>query len=416
MTRDPVRPALAPPTTTMAQTASKSFGQWKILVIAPNETILPQLQPLIEEFLPFSTLITLPDYPTRAILSEVFADQGTNLCFVDAFSNRDWAQALLNDLSMLDARMPLVALHADNDPDYILRTLRVGATEVLMQPVTGDQFCAAMERICALTRGRTGELGRLLCVVPAKGACGATTIACNIAPQMARASGKKVLLCDLDPLTGTVSFQLKLKSMYSFLDAISRIQGMDADIWNGMVLNTRGIDVLLAPEKPVHGAEELRETGAMLEFARTLYDLVLLDTNGPYGQWNVALARQCDELLLITTNELPSLQATQRALAYLDRNRVDRAKIKVVVNRYNKDIGLSREVIEAALHCDVTHLLTSDYDAVQRSLVDGKLVPPTCELGRGFQQLTARLLGKPIEEPKPKPTGITGLFASLLGR
>lgn len=400
----------------MPQTASKSFGQWKILVIAPNEQILEQLQPLIEEHLPFSTVVALREYPTRAVLSEVFADQGTNLCFVDAFSNRDWAQALLNDLSMLDARMPLIALHADNDPDYILRTLRVGATEVLMRPVTSDQFCAAMERICALTRGRTGELGRILMVAPAKGACGATTVACNIAPQLAKMSGKRVLLCDLDPLTGTVSFQLKLKSMYSFLDAISRVQGMDEDIWRGMVLNTRGIDVLLAPEKPVHGAEELRETGAMLEFARTLYDLIVLDTNGPYGQWNVALARQCDELLLVTTNELPSLQAAQRALAYLDRSRVDRAKIKVIVNRYNKDLGLSREVIEAALQCDVTHLLPSDYDGVQRALVDGKLLAPACDLGREFHRMTARLLGKPVEEPKPKPAGIGALISSLLRR
>jgi pilus assembly protein CpaE len=401
----------------MPPSAHKSFGQWKILVISPNEQAASPLQPLIEEFLPFSTAVTLPDYPTRAVLSEVLADQGVNLCFVDAFTNRDWAQALLNDLSMLDARMPLVAIHADNDPDYILRTLRVGATEVLMQPITGDQFCAAMERICALTRGRAvGELGRIYCIVPAKGAAGATTLACNLAPLLAKNGGKRVLLCDLDPLTGTVSFQLKLKSMYSFMDAVTRAQEMDADIWRGMVQTTRGVDVLLAPEKPVHGAEDLRGTGAMLEFARTLYDLILLDMNGAYGQWNLALARQCDELLLVTTNELPSLQAAQRALAYLERNRVDRAKLRVVVNRYNKDIGLSREVIETALHCEVAHLLPSDYDAVQRALVDGKPLAPATALGRSFQQLAARLLGKPVEEPKPKPSGLGGLFASILGR
>ncbi|HAX44411.1 MAG TPA: hypothetical protein DCY80_17855 [Solibacterales bacterium] len=415
-----VRPGLfarlLPLTAAMDQSANRNFGQWKILVISPDQEMQAQLQPLFEEFLPFSNVIALPDYPTRAVLSEVLAEQGTNLCFVDSFTSRDWALALLNDLSMLDARMPLVALHEGNDPDFILRTLRVGATEILIRPATADQFTAVMERIRSLTRGRAGELGRILTVMPAKGACGATTIACNVAPQLAKSGGKRVLLCDLDPLTGTVSFQLKLKSAYSFLDAISRAPGLDADIWNGMITSTRGIDVLLAPEKPVHGAEELRDVDTMIEFARANYDLLVLDAGGPYGQWNLGLARQCDELLLVTTNELPSLQAAQRALAYFDRNRVDRSKIRVIVNRYNKDIGLSREVIEAALHCEVLHLLPSDYDSVQRALVEGKLLSPAGDLGRGFRQLTARLLGKPVEEPKPKQSGLGGLFASLLRR
>jgi pilus assembly protein CpaE len=73
-------------------------------------------------------------------------------------------------------------------------------------------------------------------------------------------------------------------------------------------------------------------------------------------------------------------------------------------------------VIEAALHCEVLHLLPSDYDSVQRALVEGKLLPPAGDLGRGFRQLTARLLGKPVEEPKPKQSGLGGLFASLLRR
>ncbi|MCL4793889.1 MAG: AAA family ATPase [Bryobacteraceae bacterium] len=400
----------------MDKPAPKNFGQWRIISISPSEEMQQQLQPLFEEYLPFSNILTLPEYPTRAVLSEILPEHGANLCFVDAYTNREWAQALLNDLSMLDAKMPLVALHKDNDPDYILRTLRLGATEVLMKPVTAEQFVAVMERLCALTRGRGGEMGRVLCVMPAKGACGATTVACNLAPNLAKMTGKRVLLCDLDPLTGTVSFQLKVKSGYSFADAVSRAQTLDDDIWNGMVAPKGGFDVLLAPEKPVHGMDELRDAPTMIEFARGLYNQIVLDAGGPYGQWNLGLARLCDDLLLITTNELPSLQSAQRALAYLERNRVDRAKVKVVVNRFNKDIGLSRDVIEAALHCEVLHLLPSDYDGVQRALVEGKILSPTCELGRGFQQLSARLLGRPVEEPKPKPSGISGLFASILGR
>ena len=41
----------------------------------------------------------------------------------------------------------------------------------------------------------------------------------------------QVLLADLDPLTGTLSFLLKIKSIYSFLDALQRAHELDADLW-----------------------------------------------------------------------------------------------------------------------------------------------------------------------------------------
>ena len=41
--------------------------------------------------------------------------------------------------------------------------------------------------------------------MPAKGACGATTIAWNLAARWKKASNQRILLADLDALTGTSS-------------------------------------------------------------------------------------------------------------------------------------------------------------------------------------------------------------------
>jgi Flp pilus assembly CpaE family ATPase len=81
--------------------------------------------------------------------------------------------------------------------------------------------------------------------------------------------------------------------------------------------------------------------------------VVVLDTNSVYGEWNLNQARLANELLLITTNELPALQAAQRALSYLDTHRIGRWKIRLIVNRYHRDVGLSRDVIGTALHNEV---------------------------------------------------------------
>ncbi len=392
---------------------SRNFGQWKVLLICPNGKLSAELAPLLAEHLPFSPVLELKEYPTRAVVSEALQDQGCNLCFVDAESSRDWALALISDLSMLDAKLPVVAVHGSNDSEYILRTLRQGATEFLFQPLTSEHFVPVMERIATLHRGKALNHAKVYCVTPAKGACGASTVACNLAQHWKRVGAKKILLADLDPLAGTVSFQLKLKQNYSFMDALTRGSVLDEDVWRGMVHTSGGIDIMLSPDQPVHGIDEAHNAANLLEFARSLYEVIVVDSSGPYGQWNLTLARLCDELLLVTTNELPALQATQRTLAYMDRNRIDRGKIKVVVNRYHKDGGLSRDVIESALHTDIYHLVPSDYADVQSALVEGKPLPPGTSVGRSIIQLAEKLSGKQASAQAAKTSSLSSLFSFL---
>jgi pilus assembly protein CpaE len=223
---------------------------------------------------------------------------------------------------------------------------------------------------------------------------------------------KKILLADLDPLTGTMSFLLKIKSVYSFLDALQHAHELDSDLWAGMVTQVNGVDVLLAPELMVEGTQDLRDPSPILDYARHAYDIVVIDTGGVYGDWNLNQARIANELLLVTTNELPALQAAQRALSYLDTNRIGRYKVRLVVNRYHRDVGLSREVIGTALHTEVFEILPSDYEAVQKSLMEGKPIPSSTSFGKGIVQLADHLGGKTSSAKKNSSLGgLLGLFS-----
>ncbi len=130
-----------------------------------------------------------------------------------------------------------------------------------------------------------------------------------------------------------------------------------------------------------------------------------------YGNWNLNIARAANELLLVTTNELPALQAAQRALSYLDSNRIGRWKMRLLVNRYHRDVGLSREVIGTALHTEVFDILPSDYEAVQKSLMEGKPTPSNTPFGKSMMQLADRLGGKSDQVRKSSSfSGLLGLF------
>ncbi len=114
---------------------------------------------------------------------------------------------------------------------------------------------------------------------------------------------------------------------------------------------------------------------------------MILDIPGPHSQWGLSLAKLCDELLLVTTNELPAVHATQNTLACLEHHGVSKSKIKLIINRYNTEIGLSSESLETALELKVFQHLPSDFESVQKALMEGKPIPSTTKVGKSIAEL-----------------------------
>ncbi len=393
--------------------ASKFSGTWKALFICPNQKIIRDLAPLLRKHLPTFSGHDLNAYPMRHQLAEVMGSETPNLCLLEIGEPPEAGLALIPDLLRIDAKLPIIVVLSKNQPELVLRCLRQGASDFLIPPFTSEQVEGALQKIARLQPAHPANSGKVYCIMPAKGGCGASTIASNLAYQMKRGD-KRILLADLDPLAGTLSFLLKIKSNYSFMDALARSHDIDGELWKAVVTSRQGVDVMLSPEVMTEGMSELKDASSIIEYARGTYDIVVLDTGGVYGDWNLSQAQLADEILLVTTNELTSLQAVQRALSYLDANNIGRFKLRLIVNRYDRHKGLSKDVIGTALHIDIFHIMPSDYEAIQKSLMEGKPLGSATSFGKSVIGLVDRLGGS-SEAPNKKNSSLSGLL-SLFSR
>jgi pilus assembly protein CpaE len=394
-------------------TNREALASRRLIIMSPNAPRADELEAVLSTQVGDAAIHRLQAYPSPRDLPSALAAGIGHLVFLDISSVPEQALELLSEMARMSPNVHVIAVLDGNDPDLILRCLRAGALEFLVHPFTADQVDSAFSKLTRQQTSADGQMrepSKLFCVMPAKGGCGATTLAANLAFQFKKMGTKRVLLADLDMLAGTLSFVLKIKSTFSFLDTLHRASELDQDLWNAMVTEVNGVDVLLAPEMMLDGANAVTNPSPVLDYARQAYDMVVVDCGGPYGEWNLNLARAAGELLLVTTNELPALQAAQRALSYLDSNRVGRWKIHLLVNRYLRDVGLSRDVIGTALHTEVFEALPSDYEAVQSALLDGKPIPSNRALGKAIAQLAERLGGHTKKEPAKKSSS----FGSLL--
>ncbi len=386
---------------------------WRIILVTPGRRITAAILPIVSAELPTTQVIELQGYPKDG----AFGDLGASgaICFLDLISDPEDGIDALTRMVQVSPNVPVVALVPDSDPALILQALRVGARDFLTEPFSPEQFRTVLDKLSSILPHLTAGLGRVYTVIPAKGGCGASTLAFNLAVQLRKAGAERTLLADLDPMTGTQAFQMKLRPGFSFLEILNQGAGLDADIWRGVVQSFHGLDVLLAPDHPVDGAQEMGDTRPILEFSRRIYDAVVADMGCAYGEWTLSAARISDEIFLTTTNELPSLQAAQRVMSYLENNGIAAQQIRLIVNRFNKDVGLSKEMIETAMQTEVYLLIPSGYEDAQQALLEGKPIAATSSVGKPIASLAARLAGKDTpdarkSEKSKSPGALSGLF------
>jgi pilus assembly protein CpaE len=389
---------------------------YKTLLICPAKAMATELTPMLAHALPLAPIHDLNVYPNRRQLVELLRSFEPALCFLDFSTSKADAFQFVQDLHAVLPGLPIVALLAANEPDLVLQCLRQGAVDFLIRPFTTDQIDSAVEKLARhLPAAKMIAGGKVIAVVPAKGASGSTTVACNLAFQSKRLGAKRVLLADMDPLTGTVSFVLKVKSTYSFMDVLHRESTLDSDLWKQMVSPSNGIEVLLSPEAFVDPIADLQSASAIVEYARSIYDVVVLDCGSPFGNWNLSIARDSDELLLVATPDLPSLQAAQRVMTYFEQSRIDISKIRIVINRVTKDVGLNSANISKSLNCEIFQSIPADPDAIQKSLMDGKPIPANTAVGKTFARLADALVNVKETDGR-KASGKSGLFSSIFSR
>lgn len=370
---------------------------WQVLVLCPNPRLRFELRGLLSRQAPRLRLVEREEYPSAEELSRLLSTVPPDLCFLDVGTDQERALALLKESSVLAARVLVVALVARNDAHLILRSMRLGACGFLLQPFTDDQLQETLERVRQLLAGRqpsARRAGRVWCVLPAKGASGATTVAINLAHQAARNGAEKVLLADLDPLASPVSFLLKIKSRFSFMDALTKLAQLDDDLWKALVVPCQGLDVLLAPEDPPETATESHDAGSMVEHARARYDVVVVDAGTAFGKWSLDLARRADELLLVAAGEPAALYGARRVLAHLQRAGISAAQVRLILNRQKRSAGLEPEEVSKAVGLGVYHVVPEDAAALAKAQMNGRPVASDTALARSLTELAVRLMGR----------------------
>jgi pilus assembly protein CpaE len=304
---------------------------------------------------------------------------------------------LLPDIVLMDINMPemdgiaaseaiaakyhdsqVVMMSVQGEADYLRRSMLAGAREFLIKPFSGEELATSIRRVYQLGAQRRATAppisvgtapaapppkgGEVFVVFGAKGGCGATTLAVNLAVALHEETKERIALMDANLEMGDVGVMLNLPNHRTIADITGPKVAIDEEMVNGvMAAHGSGIKALLAPARPEMA--ELVTTDvlkSLLTLLPTMFDYIVVDLWRTFQEPMVTIMDAADRIILLTTSDIPSIKNAKlffelsEALGYPDD------KTMLVLNKEDGRSTISIKDIEASIKHPITAVLPKD--------------------------------------------------------
>ena len=120
----------------------------------------------------------------------------------------------------------------------------------------------------------------------------------------------------------------------------------------------------------------------------------------------LAALDQADDIILVLTLDIPSIRSAQRALEIFDRLGYQRRKVRIVVNRWSKQIDLDLQQVERFLKEKVTGFVSSDYQTAVTSINLGQPLvqsEPSSKIATEIKRITTTITGAAVAVADEQP-------------
>jgi pilus assembly protein CpaE len=376
-----------------------------VAVIVGTKELWEDMQPCMAEV---RVLFEQAEIGEPRTLVEKLNRMAPDIVLLDLATVREPLEQVIPAIRAVSGQPVVFALHGTADPELILSAMRSGASEYLYPPLK-EQLLAAFSRAAARVKDKQASRpgGKVVGFVSAKGGCGATTLACHVAVEIAAQSKRRTLLADLDLHTGLVGFLMKSKSVYSISDAAGNLQRLDPSYWSAIISNgIPGLELLTAPSKPSARDVTAQELRHVVSFARAQYDWLVLDLGRGVNRDLMTLLEVVDETYVVSTLDVPALHQAKNMVQVLIDIGYRRDALRLVLNRVPKRTEITEAEVEQMLAVPVQISIVDDYETLHEAYAGGKLASPGTNLGRQYVRLARKIAG--IEETQKKRFSLFG--------
>lgn len=311
--------------------------------------------------------------------SEIFntlSSVSKSLLIVDVSSNFSKFNEFISNVASVAPNCKIIALSDNPSVDLIVKVMRAGAKDFLSLPLIKSEFFETLDRIyknLTETSGKENKC-RVMTVFSNKGGIGKTSIATNLALELAKITKENVALVDLNFQLGDITAFLDLKPSFNISYMLQNLDKINSEF----LLNTgekyKDTSLYVLADPPYfRQAENIskNQISKLFEKLKETFSYVVVDTDSTFDAKTVTALDNSDLIFLVTIVNLPALRNCQRILDLFDKLGYEKEKTQIVINRYMENDEIKEEDVEKVLEKDVYWKIPNNYFTMMSAINKG---------------------------------------------
>ncbi len=280
------------------------------------------------------------------------------------------------------AKLPsvkIIATASDYSTDIVIRAMRAGIREFLPKPLIKDNLLKSIDKFKNQIQGSNDEENnsKVITVFSNKGGVGRTSLAVNLALELANITKEKVALVDLNMHLGDVTTFLDIKPSFDISYLIKKVDSADEEFMLSTLEQYQNTGMYILADPPyMEEAKKIQpvEVQKMIDKLRTVFPYIVIDTSSAFDNITVTALDNSDLILLVSTINVPSVRNCQRCLDAFDRLGYEEEKTKIIVNRYMENDDIKIEDVEKALDKNIYWRVPNNYYTIMSAINKGQPV------------------------------------------
>lgn len=251
-------------------------------------------------------------------------------------------------------KIKVIVIAEDVTPASLHQLIRSGADEFIPYPLPENELKNAVEKLrrppepeiqpetrSQLARGGGGHNGSVIAVHGLAGGTGATTLAVNLAWELAnlgKGDAPKVCILDLDLQFGSVSTFLDLQRRDAVFELLTDTESMDEESFEqALLVHGEKLHALTSPADVIP-LDMIRpeDIETILTMAKAHFDYVVVDMPTTLVQWTETVLNASEVYFVTLEMDMRSAQNALRMKRALQSENLPLEKLRFVMNRAPK--------------------------------------------------------------------------------
>ena len=289
----------------------------------------------------------------------------------------------------------VVGIKENPDVNFIIKAVRLGAKEIISYPVIKSEFVDVMARVKKQLNANYQKQNkcRMITVFSNKGGIGKTSIAANLAYQLAQITKENVALIDLNFQLGDITTFMDLQPSFGIPYMFQNLGSLNKDFLLSTMERYKNTSLYVLADPPYFKQAQTisqKQLSLFFEVLKGSFSYIVVDTESSFDVKTITTLDYSDLIFLVTIVNLPALRNCQRCLEIFDKLGYDKDKVQILVNRYMENDEITLDEVEEVLKKNVYWKIPNNYFALMASINKGILLSelnPGSNVAQSFKEL-----------------------------